>query len=178
MMYYDQFNTGKRIQKLRRERYLTQEELAVRLNVSDRHLRSLESGEYIPSIDLFIEIAAFFDVTLDHLIMGKSLSDQEESLRNKLQQKRLTNQKLRLKLQRIMQKLSAIAEELRPSGQAVSHCLFRGAFFVFVLKKLFEKFQFYRIFHKSEISIHRCFYIKTGSITSGFLNQKTGGTTS
>lgn len=103
---------GKRIQKLRRERYLTQEELAVRLNVSDRHLRSLESGEYIPSIDLFIEIAAFFDVTLDHLIMGKSLSDQEESLRNKLQQKRLTNQKLRLKLQRIMQKLSAIAEEL------------------------------------------------------------------
>ena len=60
MMYYDQFNTGKRIQKLRRERYLTQEELAVRLNVSDRHLRSLESGEYIPSIDLFIEIAAFF----------------------------------------------------------------------------------------------------------------------
>lgn len=110
--YYDQFNTGKRIQKLRRERYLTQEELAVRLNVSDRHLRSLESGEYIPSIDLFIEIAAFFDVTLDHLIMGKSLSDQEESLRNKLQQKRLTNQKLRLKLQRIMQKLSAIAEEL------------------------------------------------------------------
>lgn len=112
MMYYDQFNTGKRIQKLRRERYLTQEELAVRLNVSDCHLRSLESGEYIPSIDLFIEIAAFFDVTLDHLIMGKSLSDQEESLRNKLQQKRLTNQKLRLKLQRIMQKLSAIAEEL------------------------------------------------------------------
>ena len=112
MMYYDQFNTGKRIQKLRRERYLTQEELAVRLNVSDRHLRSLESGEDIPSIDLFIEIAAFFDVTLDHLIMGKSLSDQEEILRNKLQQKRLTNQKLRLKLQRIMQKLSAIAEEL------------------------------------------------------------------
>ena len=62
MMYYDQFNTGKRIQKLRRERYLTQEELAVRLNVSDRHLRSLESWEHIPSIDLFIEIAAFFDV--------------------------------------------------------------------------------------------------------------------
>ena len=67
---------------------------------------------YTPSIDLFVEIAAFFDVTLDHLIMGKSLSDQEESLRNKLQQKRLANQKLRLKLQRIVQNLSAIAEEL------------------------------------------------------------------
>ena len=111
-MYFDSYATGKRIQHLRKVNGITQEELAVRLNVSDRHLRSLESEEYIPSIDLFIEIAAFFDVTLDHLIMGKSLSDQEESLRNKLQQKRLTNQKLRLKLQRIMQKLSAIAEEL------------------------------------------------------------------
>ena len=127
MMYYDQFNTGKRIQKLRRigRNYQTPLQLHIDImavlaglsegsaqDVIDRHLRSLESGEYIPSIDLFIEIAAFFDVTLDHLIMGKSLSDQEESLRNKLQQKRLTNQKLRLKLQRIMQKLSEIAEEL------------------------------------------------------------------
>ena len=103
---------GQRIKQLRVMKGLTQEELAVRLNVSDRHLRSLERGEYTPSIDLFVEIAAFFDVTLDHLIMGKSLSDQEESLRNKLQQKRLANQKLRLKLQRIVQNLSAIAEEL------------------------------------------------------------------
>ena len=90
-MYFDSYAVGKRIQHLREVNGITQEELAVRLNVSDRHLRSLESEEYIPSIDLFIEIAAFFDVTLDHLIMGKSLSDQEESLRNKLQQKRLTN---------------------------------------------------------------------------------------
>ena len=112
MMYYDQFDTGKRIQKLRRERYLTQEELALKLNISDRHLRSLERGEYTPSIDLFVEIAAFFDVTLDHLIMGKSLSDQEENLRNQLRQKHLANQKLCLKLQRIVQNLSAIAEEL------------------------------------------------------------------
>ena len=112
MMYYDQFDTGKRIQKLRKDRYLTQEELALKLNISDRHLRSLERGEYTPSIDLFVEIAAFFDVTLDHLIMGKSLSDQEENLRNKLHQKHLANQKLRLKLQRIVQNLSAIAEEL------------------------------------------------------------------
>ena len=103
---------GKNIRDLRQQKHLTQEELAIKLNISDRHLRSLERGEYTPSIDLFVEIAAFFDVTLDHLIMGKSLSDQEESLRNKLQQKRLANQKLRLKLQRIVQNLSAIAEEL------------------------------------------------------------------
>ena len=94
MMYYNQLETGKRIQKLRRECYLTQEELAIKLNISDRHLRNLERGEYAPSIDLFVEIAAFFDVTLDYLIIGKVLSDHEEHLRNKLQQKRLANQKL------------------------------------------------------------------------------------
>ena len=37
MMYYNQLETGRRIQKLRRERYLTQEELAIKLNISDRH---------------------------------------------------------------------------------------------------------------------------------------------
>lgn len=112
MMYYNQLETGKRIQKLRRECYLTQEELAIKLNISDRHLRNLERGEYAPSIDLFVEIAAFFDVTLDYLIMGKALSDHEEHLRNKLHQKRLANQKLSLKLQRVAQNLAAIAEEL------------------------------------------------------------------
>lgn len=45
MMYYNQLETGRRIQKLRRERYLTQEELAIKLNISDRHLRNLERGE-------------------------------------------------------------------------------------------------------------------------------------
>ena len=52
MMYYNQLETGRRIQKLRRERYLTQEELAIKLNISDRHLRNLERGEEASSIDL------------------------------------------------------------------------------------------------------------------------------
>ena len=111
-MYFDSYATGKRIQHLRKANGMTQEELAVKLNTSDRHLRNLERGEYAPSIDLFVEIAAFFDVTLDYLIIGKVLSDHEEHLRNKLQQKRLANQKLSLKLQRIAQNLAAIAEEL------------------------------------------------------------------
>ena len=111
-MYFDSYATGKRIQYLRKVNGMTQEELAIKLNISDRHLRNLERGEYTPSIDLFVEIAAFFDVTLDHLIMGKALSDHEEHLRNKLHQKRLANQKLSLKLQRVAQNLAAIAEEL------------------------------------------------------------------
>ena len=41
------------------------------MNISDRHMRSLEKGTYTP-LDLFVEIAVHFDVTLDYLILGMS----------------------------------------------------------------------------------------------------------
>ena len=51
-MYFDSYATGKRIQHLRKANGMTQEELAIRLNISDRHLRNLERGEEASSIDL------------------------------------------------------------------------------------------------------------------------------
>lgn len=51
-MYFDSYATGKHIQHLRKANGMTQEELAVKLNTSDRHLRNLERGEEAPSIDL------------------------------------------------------------------------------------------------------------------------------
>ena len=50
------------------------------LNISDRHMRSLEKGEYTPSLDLFVEIAVYFDVTLDFLIRGVAASPREKRL--------------------------------------------------------------------------------------------------
>ena len=51
-MYFDSYATGKHIQHLRKANGMTQEELAVKLNTSDRHLRNLERGEEASSIDL------------------------------------------------------------------------------------------------------------------------------
>ena len=51
-MYFESYATGKRIQHLRKANGITQEELAVKLNTSDRHLRNLERGEEASSIDL------------------------------------------------------------------------------------------------------------------------------
>ena len=101
-MYFDSYATGKRIQHLRKAKGMTQEELAIKLNISDRHLRSLERGEYTPSVDLFAEIVEFFNTTLDHLIMGKSTSEQEE----------LMKKKVSAKLQRMARSLEALAYEL------------------------------------------------------------------
>ena len=58
-MYFDSYSAGKRIQQLRKTKGLTQEELAIKLNISDRHLRNIERGEEVPSIDLLVEIMEF-----------------------------------------------------------------------------------------------------------------------
>ena len=43
-MYFDSYATGKRIQQLRKANGMTQEEMAIRLNISDRHLGRIERG--------------------------------------------------------------------------------------------------------------------------------------
>ena len=82
-MYFDSYAAGYRIQKLRKAHGLTQEEAAINLNISDRHMRSLEKGTYT-SLDLFVEIAVHFDVTLDYLILGKVETKKELELSKKI----------------------------------------------------------------------------------------------
>ena len=101
-MYFDSYATGKRIQQLRKANGMTQEELAIKLNVSDRHLRNLERGEEAPSIDLFVEIKTIFNSTLDYLILGSTPSEQEE----------LMKKRLCAKLHRIARSLDTIADDL------------------------------------------------------------------
>ena len=101
-MYFDSYATGKRIQQLRKANGMTQEELAIKLNISDRHLHNLERGEEAPSIDLFVEIKTIFNSTLDYLILGSTPSEQEE-----LMKKRLCS-----KLHRIARSLDTIADDL------------------------------------------------------------------
>ena len=101
-MYFDSYSAGKRIQQLRKTKGLTQEELAIKLNISDRHLRNIERGEEAPSIDLLVEIMETFNTTLDYLIVGKTPSEKEEQLRKKLC----------AKLHRLASSLDAIADDL------------------------------------------------------------------
>ena len=46
-------------------------------------MRSLEKGTYTP-LDLFVEIAVHFDVTLDYLILGKVETKKELELSKKI----------------------------------------------------------------------------------------------
>src|SRR5699024_8533851 len=95
LMGFDQFAFGKRFKELRKERKLTQEQLADRLGISDRHVRGIEHGDFFPSIDLYILIAQVFQVSLDVLILGEIPSSREIDLKAHLQKQEVLIQQLK-----------------------------------------------------------------------------------
>lgn len=63
-----------RLEEIRRERGITQEELARILEVSRQTIGSLENGRYNPSILLAFKIAAFFKMRIEEIF----IYDEEE----------------------------------------------------------------------------------------------------
>lgn len=64
-------NTGAFIASLRKERTLTQKQLAERLNVSDKAVSKWETGRGYPDIDSLMALSSCFGVTVNELLMGK-----------------------------------------------------------------------------------------------------------
>ena len=62
-----------KLQELRKNRGLTQEELAKDLYVSRTAISKWESGRGYPSIDLLKEISNYFSVSIDDLLSGEKL---------------------------------------------------------------------------------------------------------
>lgn len=94
-MNYDMKECGERIRQLRKARGMTQEQLAKRLNIGERHLRRIETGEKGPSVDILVEISALFDVSLDYIIVGRQAQND-----------------LKQKFRIVIQNLSALTEQL------------------------------------------------------------------
>lgn len=64
-----------KLEELRRQRGLKQEDLANALEVSRQTIGSLENGRYNPSIQLAFKIARFFDLTIEDIF----IYEEEES---------------------------------------------------------------------------------------------------
>lgn len=58
-----------RLEELRKERGINQEELAGELEVSRQTIGSLENGRYNPSIILAFKIARYFDMSLEDIFI-------------------------------------------------------------------------------------------------------------
>ncbi len=71
MKYYSQVEMGKRVRESRDKKGYKQESLAKQLNVSTSYIGKIETGKNTPSIDLLVEMASLFEVSLDYLVLGK-----------------------------------------------------------------------------------------------------------
>lgn len=58
-----------RLEELRKQRGIRQEELAAALEVSRQTIGSLENGRYNPSISLAFRIARFFDMSIEEIFI-------------------------------------------------------------------------------------------------------------
>ena len=56
-----------RLEEIRKERGIKQEELAAALEVSRQTIGSLENGRYNPSITLAFKLARYFDMSIEDI---------------------------------------------------------------------------------------------------------------
>ena len=72
----DQKKIGDFLKVLRKEKGLTQEQLAQQLHVSGRTVSRWETGSNMPDISLLIEIAEFYDVSIPEIVSGERKDSQ------------------------------------------------------------------------------------------------------
>ncbi|MBQ1410617.1 MAG: helix-turn-helix transcriptional regulator [Oscillospiraceae bacterium] len=67
-----------RLEELRKQRGIKQEELAAILEVSRQTIGSLENGRYNPSILLAFKIARFFDMPIEDIFIYEEETEREK----------------------------------------------------------------------------------------------------
>lgn len=67
-----------RVEQLRKEKGLNQDEFAKLLRVSRQTISSIERGKYNPSLDLAFEIADFFGMTIEEIFHYERGGKHEE----------------------------------------------------------------------------------------------------
>lgn len=68
-----------RLYELRKQKGLSQEELAGRLNVSRQTVSKWEIGDTTPDMEKLAAISELFDISLDELVLGKKAEAVDQS---------------------------------------------------------------------------------------------------
>jgi len=71
----DLIKIGKFLQSLRKEKGLTQEQLAERMSVARRTVSRWETGSNMPDLDVLIELSDFYMVDLREILSGERKSE-------------------------------------------------------------------------------------------------------
>ena len=74
----DQMKIGAFLRDLRKEKGLTQEELAEKFGVSSRSVSRWENGNTMPELGILVELAEFYEVDIKEVIDGERKSETME----------------------------------------------------------------------------------------------------
>lgn len=78
---------GTNLQELRKSRRLTQQELAEQVGFSDKSISKWELGKAIPSVDILMDFASFFGVTVDYIITEQEPGEVQKSMNDEAKKK-------------------------------------------------------------------------------------------
>ena len=67
---------GKFLQELRKEKGLTQEQLAEQMGVARRTVSRWETGSNMPDLDILVELSDLYEVDLREILSGERKSEQ------------------------------------------------------------------------------------------------------
>lgn len=82
----DQIKIGKFIQNKRKEKNITQQELAETLNITDRAISKWENGKCMPDVGIMPELCEILNITINDLFSGEvvNMKDTEKKLEENL----------------------------------------------------------------------------------------------
>lgn len=72
----DQQKIGQFLRECRKEKGITQEQLAEMLGVTNRSVSRWETGSNLPDLDILIEMADYYDIELRELLDGERKSEK------------------------------------------------------------------------------------------------------
>ena len=83
----NQEKIGKFIAELRKEKKITQSELAEKLGVTDRSVSNWENGKNMPDLSLFKPLCDILSISINELMSGEKIDNKEYTVVRKKEDK-------------------------------------------------------------------------------------------
>ena len=89
----DQINVGKFIAEKRKNKSLTQMELAEKLNITDRAVSKWECGKSLPDASIMLDLCEILEISVNELLTGEELEMKDYNKQAELNLVEMTKQK-------------------------------------------------------------------------------------
>ncbi|MCR5308435.1 MAG: helix-turn-helix domain-containing protein [bacterium] len=89
----DQIKIGKFIQNKRKEKNLTQQDLAEKLLITDRAVSKWECGKSLPDASIMLELCEILEISVNELLTGEEIDMNEYNKNAELNLLKMTKQK-------------------------------------------------------------------------------------